>query len=94
MPEWRSLAIDGPFRVTYGVGPAPVDGPDRLRLALEAADPAAVAAIDPEFASFRCPFCRKCYCGACWRVWTTYDACFYDATYGRCPEGHIHKMDD
>ncbi len=54
-PSWRSLAVDGPLRITHGIGPAPADGPDRLRLALEASDPVALAAIDPEYASFYCP---------------------------------------
>lgn len=89
--EHPRLAIDG--------GPVPVvihplsDVPAIIR-ALSLGDPAALFAIDREFAPFWCPDCLASYCAAHWAVEVTYDDGFYDAHYGTCPEGHRRMLMD
>jgi hypothetical protein len=88
---WR-LSIDGgPHPMTV----FPIGDPASVAAILDRGDLEALAAVDPEYANFRCPECRKPYCKDHWSDvdWVS-DEGFYDATYGVCPEGHRVMIDD
>ena len=73
----------------------PVREPDLVAAILESGDAAALAAVNPEYANFRCPTCAECYCSVHWTgVHDVSDEGFYDATYGTCPRGHRIMLDD
>ncbi|HEX6845127.1 MAG TPA: hypothetical protein VF235_08435 [Actinomycetota bacterium] len=86
---WR-LAIDGPMRVTIG----PVSEHRAVAAALRRGDAEALAAIDPEYASFCCRRCGTTYCRDHLLGVAVFDGGFYDATYATCPEGHRVMLDD
>lgn len=57
-------------------------------------DSAALRAVDPDLATFRCRRCELDYCSQCWSTWIEFDDGYYDETRGRCPEGHEQMLDD
>jgi hypothetical protein len=70
---------------------------NQLRAALSAADAAAVYQLDPEFAPWWCPACRRSYCGDHWLrrdVFDEQDPSWHDSVRGRCPEGHERMLED
>jgi predicted RNA-binding Zn-ribbon protein involved in translation (DUF1610 family) len=89
--SWR-LAIDGgPIPMTV----YPMADPSRLAAILDRGDLAALAAVDEEYANFRCPECRAAYCRNHWSdVKAQFDEGFYDVTSATCPEGHRIVIDD
>ena len=89
-PTSASLVLDG-GPVSMSRAPVPAESVAR---ALGLGDPAALYAIDPEYASFWCPGCRASYCGAHFRTEQVFDEGFYDCTYGTCPAGHRRMLDD
>ena len=89
-PDRAFLSIGGgPVSVT--LGPIPID---RAVSALQSGDPAALFAIDREYAPFWCPTCRASYCGEHYRNWTLYDDGFFDCVRGECPAGHERILMD
>jgi hypothetical protein len=89
--KWRLSIVGGPVPMTVG----PVADPARVTAALEQHDAAALAAIDPEYANFRCPTCPANYCEAHWsEITPELDEGFYDATWATCPRGHRVMLDD
>ena len=68
----------------------------RVSAVLEAAqpDPAALHAINWEFAPFFCRGCKVCYCRDDWHGVPVWDGPFYDYTDGQCPAGHQQIIDD
>ena len=68
----------------------------RVSAVLEAAqpDPAALHAINWEFAPFFCQGCKVCYCRDDWNGVPLWDGPFYDYTDGQCPAGHWQIIDD
>ena len=68
----------------------------RVSAVLEAAqpDPAALHAINWEFAPFFCQGCKICYCRDDWHGVPVWDGPFYDYTDGQCPAGHQQIIDD
>ena len=89
-PDEAMLSIDGgPVSVTLG--------PIRLKraaTALRSGDPAALYAIDREYAPFWCPTCRASYCREHYRSWTAFDDGFFDCIRGECPAGHERMLMD
>lgn len=57
-------------------------------------DPAALHAINWEFAPFYCRECDACYCRDDWNGIPVWDGPFYDYTEGQCPAGHRQIIDD
>jgi hypothetical protein len=57
-------------------------------------DPRALRRVHPELAPFYCPDCGCSYCAGHWALEVLRDEGFYDCTYGTCPRGHRHKVDD
>lgn len=90
LPDLPEIAIAGIAGV-MSIAPVPQDA---VAAALETGDPAALFAINYEYAPFWCPRCTLSYCGDHYRSWMTFDEGFYDATYGVCPEGHERMLDD
>jgi hypothetical protein len=88
------LSIDGPVKTTHTFVPGIQVDVAAVEAAIRTPDPAALFAIDREYAPFWCRQCEKSYCRDCWLVWIDYDEGFYDCTRGRCPEGHERIMDD
>ena len=41
-----------------------------------------------------CPDCSRVYCRTDYRVWETWDEGFFDAFWGRCPNGHARELAD
>lgn len=78
-------------RLTTGVDAASFDD---LRRAILAGDINALYTHDLEFASFFCPTCNVCFCGAHWRHWEVFDDGFHDCIRGVCPEGHERMLED
>jgi hypothetical protein len=88
---WRLAIAGGPNPMTV----YPVRDPPTLAAILDRADLEALAAVDGEYANFRCPACRLAYCRNHWSdVKAQFDEGFYDATYATCPEGHRVMIDD
>ena len=53
--------------------------------------------LDPERVSFHCPDCDRSYCQKHWNPQIQFDdewSGWYDCTYGTCPKGHRHILDD
>lgn len=67
---------------------------ENLRRAIVADEAAALYGHDFEFASFFCPQCNACFCGAHWRHWEVFDDGFHDCIRGVCPEGHERMLED
>jgi hypothetical protein len=88
------LSIDGPIGVVHVLRHGPAGQAESLAEALDAADAAAIHAIDAEYAPFWCPPCAASYCAACQIVWTEQDEGFYDSTRAICPQGHDRMIDD
>ena len=68
-----------------------------LKHALETADVRQLYHLDNFWAPFYCPDCDHVYCNKHWRFETQFDSDFpgwYDCTYGICPQGHRHMVDD
>lgn len=88
--ELRVESFLGRLSVPGGATPA-------VRAAASAGDAAALRAADPAAFGFVCPDCRACYCGRHWVKQAQFDPDFpgwYDCTYGTCPAGHRHLLDD
>ena len=66
----------------------------RLWDAIAGGDTAAVFAVDPEFAPWWCPECKRIYCGDHWHRWDVFDDGFHDSIRGRCPQGHERMLED
>lgn len=85
-------------RVSIEGGPVPVtisllvEKLESGRMAVSTGDAENLAKAG--FAPFWCPTCRTCYCERHWDTDVVFDEGFYDCTYGMCPEGHRHKLDD
>jgi hypothetical protein len=91
-PDQSFLSIGGgPVSVTIGPISMPVE---RTVTALQSGDPAALYAIDREYAPFWCPTCRASYCREHYRSWTLYDDGFFDCIQGVCPAGHERMLMD
>lgn len=73
---------------------SPVDRSEAVADALRKGDAAALASIDPEYASFWCRRCRACYCRDHLPGVKEFDGGFFDATYAVCPVGHRVMLDD
>ena len=41
-----------------------------------------------------CPTCSRVYCHTDYRVWETWDEGFFDAYWGKCPNGHARELAD
>jgi hypothetical protein len=66
-----------------------------LQAALKTGDPAALFAVDLEFAPFWCPKCAASYCGEHWVRWSVFDDDgWHDSIRGRCPHGHERMLED
>ncbi len=81
-------------RITTRVAPG---NEPRLRAILAARDARGLYALDAEWGSCFCPQCDRAYCADHWRFDVRYDDDFpgwYDCTYGTCPAGHRHMVDD
>jgi predicted RNA-binding Zn-ribbon protein involved in translation (DUF1610 family) len=50
--------------------------------------------LTPDLAPFFCPECDQTYCLPCWKTRSEFDQGFYDSTWGECPRGHRHLLDD
>ena len=88
--RWK-LEVNGPVPTTHWV----LRDLDALHEALRQGSVTGLAAIDPEYANFRCPECSLIYCKRHWEPITPeMDEGFYDATYGTCPKGHRIMLDD
>lgn len=69
--------------------------PEReLCVALRRHDPAALFALHPEFAPFRCPTCESVCCDDHWLRVEVEDEGFHDETRGSCPRGHDRMLLD
>ena len=83
------IVIDaGRLSITIGRPKVDVDG---LASALGAADPAALFAVNREYAPFWCPDCAAIYCAAEWRLWDVFDPewpDWWEELRGACPNGH------
>lgn len=90
------LVIDaGQLSTTIGA-PGVLDDPAFART-LASADPAAIFAVDREFAPFWCPHCSAVYCGAEWRTWNVWEddtPGWWEELRGACPEGHERMIYD
>ena len=88
------LVIDGFFGHVTEVIPK---GVNSARRAVQKSDPEALWRINPLWAPFYCPACKKSYCQ---KHWTTQVAFaddypgWYEHTSGRCPNGHTRLLDD
>lgn len=68
-----------------------------IKEALEQRDAAALYSMSYEWAPFYCPDCEAIYCVQHWITEIRFDEDdpgWYDATYGTCPNGHRHLLDD
>ena len=89
-PDQAQISIaGGPISMSHGFVPMA-----DVTVALESGDPAALFAIDSEYAPFWCPTCRLSYCREHYRTYTVLDEGFFDYTGGICPEGHERKLED
>ncbi len=62
-----------------------------------AEDASALHRANFEYAPFYCPECQVCYCSQHWTTEMVFDddwTDWYDCTYGTCPKGHRHIIDD
>jgi hypothetical protein len=91
-------ALPAASRVIVHGGPAPVViapvSREPVELALRAADPDLLHAVDEELAPFWCPTCRSCYCAAHWTTETRFDDGFFDGIWGTCTLGHRRLLQD
>lgn len=89
------VVVDGLVcRITQRVAPGNLP---RLRAILAARDARALRSFDTEWGAFYCPECDRSYCADHWHFDVRYDDDFpgwYDCTYGICPAGHRHLVDD
>ncbi len=68
-----------------------------LHQALSAHDAQQLHLLNPMWAPFYCPHCRRVYCVKHWRVTPHFDNDFggrYDSSHGVCPRGHRRLIDD
>ena len=75
----------------------PVSAPrfDSLRKLISEGSARALYGVDLELASFYCPKCDACYCGAHWQRWSVYDDDgWHDSIRGACPNGHERMLED
>jgi hypothetical protein len=70
----------------------------RVRELVLAGDALSLYELDAEVASFYCPECRACYCGAHWTHRDVFDDedgfLWHDSIRGRCPSGHERMLED
>jgi hypothetical protein len=88
------LSVNGPVRTTRHFLPEMRIDLGAIDAAIANGHPAAMSAIDPEFAPCWCPTCELSYCADCWSVWVEHDEGFYDCTRGRCTQDHERILDD
>ena len=89
-PDHAQISIaGGPISMSHGLVPRA-----QVAVALESGDPAALFAIDSEYAPFWCPVCRLSYCREHYRTSTFFDEGFFDYIAGMCPQGHERKLED
>ena len=63
--------------------------------AIDRGDFALARSLDADFVAFHCPDCGLVYCDTCWRLEPpVFEDGFYDCTWGVCPVGHNHVVDD
>lgn len=92
-PAGLSTIFSGSWQLAIDGGPAPfteggIRDPAPIAVDLRQAAPAALAALNSEFANFWCRRCDASYCGAEWATETHYDDGFFDSIEGTCPRGH------
>ena len=90
LPDSAMLSIDGgPASLSLGAASTA-----KMILALESGDPAALYAINREFAPFWCPSCGLSYCTEHYRSYPVFDEGFFDYIQGICPKGHERNVMD
>ncbi len=62
--------------------------------AVRNADVAGLRQVDQYLTPFWCPSCEQAYCPDHYPSSPTFEDGFYDATFARCPKGHLTKVDD
>jgi hypothetical protein len=90
------LVIDAGRLSTTTGAPGKLDAPGFART-LASADPAAIFAIDREFAPFWCPRCSAIYRAAEWRIWDVWaddHPSWWEELKGSCPNGHVRMIYD
>ncbi|MDE2293014.1 MAG: hypothetical protein KGL53_13105, partial [Elusimicrobia bacterium] len=76
-------------------GAVSVKDPGAVKEALAAGDLPKLRFLVGDPTDFWCIDCGACYCCEHWRPHEpVFDGGFYDMTYGTCPKGHRHEIDD
>lgn len=70
---------------------------EELLVGTSTVDPMGIREVDWELAAYCCRGCDLNYCYSCWSPWVEYaddHPGWYECTRGRCPRGHVQKLDD
>lgn len=80
-------------RITNWSMPLTPDTYQRVAAALRSNDPAALYALDKEYAPFYCTHCHDCFCALHYKLEEVWDEAGLDYWRGACPHGHRKFID-